>query len=236
MTWQTPDGERWLMDAEAHLVRETLAYMVDQISENIRFGDDECLWDFDVELFAQLTSTQQLVVLKGVAEHLLTETDQTLELTAINEAAVYTIFRTLAIQIEIEVDTERDKEAGDPWRCNWRSMTLDAYRECCADDDEEEMFADDEPERSLTTPQSEQSCNVEQWESLTESLADRILWDRDFEMAGNFLDTEPAKAAVLKQMMGIESDYYSSAAPDLRTEEVQDMLRSVRQLTHKKPR
>ena len=86
------------------------------------------------------------------------------------------------------------------------------------------------------TPQSEQSSNLSQWQSLTESLADRILWDRDFEMAGSFLDEEPAKAAVLKQMMGIETDYYSSIAPDPNPDEVQLILKSVRQLTHQKPR
>jgi hypothetical protein len=235
MTWQTSEGDRWLTGAEATLVRETLALMIDQISDNIEDGDEERLWDFGVELFDELTGTQQLVIAKTVAEHLLVKTTRTLELTSINEATVYAVFRTLTAQIEIEVDTENDKSESDPWRCYWRRLTLNAFKECFPHD-EADGFEGDDPEDPWMTPQSEASSNVPQWDSLTESLADRILWDRDFEMAGSFLDDDPAQAAVMKQMMGISADYYSDVAPDLKTDQVQAMLRDVRQLTHRKPR
>lgn len=234
MSWQTPDGDRHLTGHEATLVRQTLACVVDHISEDIRFAEPD-RWEFGVALFDELTPSQQVMLIKDIAEHLLTRTSKTLELTATNEAAVYVIFQTLAVQIEVEVDTEEDKPTDDSWRCYWRRLTLAAYRECFSDNDSD-SFAGDDPEDPWMTPQSEQSSNLSQWQSLTESLADRILWDRDFEMAGSFLDEEPAKAAVLKQMMGIETDYYSSIAPDPNPDEVQLILKSVRQLTHQKPR
>jgi hypothetical protein len=234
MSWQTPDGDRYLTGHEATLVRETLACVVDHISEDIRFAEPD-RWEFGVVLFDELTPSQQAMLIKDIAEHLLTRTNKTLELTATNEAAVYAIFQTLAVQIEVEVDTEDDKPANDSWRCFWRRLTLDAYRECFSDA-HSDSFDDDDPEDPWMTPQSEQSPNLSQWQSLTECLADRILWDRDFEMAGSFLDEEPAKAAVLKQMMGIETDYYSSIAPDATANKVDDLLREVRQITHQKPR
>lgn len=235
MTWQTSEGDRWLSGAEATLVRETLAFMVDHIGFNIDDGDEERLCYFEVELFDELTATQQLVIAKSVAEHLLTKTTKTLELTSINEAAVYAIFRTLATQIEIEVDTENDKREDDPWRCYWRRLTMNAFNECFPYD-ADDGYEGDGPDDPLVTPKSITSVNVPQWDSLTESLADRILWDRDFEMAGSFLDDDPAKAALMKQIMGISTDYYSDIAPDLKTDQVQTMLRDVRQLTHRKPR
>ncbi len=234
MSWQTPDGDRYLTGHEATLVRETLACVVDHISEDIRFGDGD-RWEFGVVLFDELTPSQQVIMVKAIAEHLLTKTNKTLELTATNEAAVYAIFQTLAVQIEVEVDTENDKPMNDSWRCFWRRLTLNAYRESFSEDDADD-FVDDDPEDPWMTPQSELSANLPQWQSLTESLADRILWDRDFEMAGRFLDEEPAKAALLKQMMGIETDYYASIAPDPKPGEVQNILKSIRQLTHQKPR
>lgn len=235
MTWQTSEGDRWLSGAEATLVRETLAFMIDQISGNIEFGDEERLWDLEVALFDELTGTQQLVIAKIVAEHLLTKTARTLELTSINEATVYAIFRTLAAQIEEEVDTENDESEIDYWRYYWRRLTLNAFKECFPYDDAD-GFEDDDPEDPWMNPQSITSRNIPQWDSLTESLADRILWDRDFEMAGSFLDDDPAKAALMKQMMGISADYYSDIAPDLKSDQVQAMLRDVRQLTYHKPR
>ena len=187
----------------------------------------------EVALFDELTQTQQLIVTKTVAEHLLTDTKQTLELTAINEATVYTVFRNLAVQIEVEIDTEVDME--EEWKFFWRRLTLRAYRECFFDEDAD-VFENDDPEEPWVTPQSEASRKLEQWDSLVESLADRILWDRDFKMAASFLDTEPAEASVLKQMLGIENDYYSSIAPDPTPDQVDGLLREVREITHRKPR
>ena len=143
------------------------------------------------------------------------------------------MFRNLAVQIEIEIDTEDDM---DPeWMFYWRRLTLNAFHECFPDDHLDAYEVDD-PEDSLITPKSETSQNLPQWESVVESLADRILWDRDFEMAGSFLDTEPAKASVLKEIMGIETDYYSSVAPDGTASKVDELLREVRHITHQKPR
>jgi hypothetical protein len=82
------------------------------------------------------------------------------------------------------------------------------------------------------TPTSVESVNVEQWRSLIENLADQILWDRDFEMAGMFVDSDPAIASTLKQSMGIEKDYYSNAAPDCTESEFQKVLHEVRRYTH----
>lgn len=234
MTWKTPDGNRQLGGAEAAVVRESLAFMVDQIGQSLDWSDDEQIWGTGVGLFDEITRTQQLVVTKSVAEHLLTETSDTLELTAIHEAVVGAIFRNLAVQIEIELDME-PAEKNIHWKFYWRRLTLAAYHECYSDE-EDDRFEDDDPEDPWVTPQSIESRNLPQWESLAESLADRILWDRDFEMAENFLDTDPAKAAVLKQMVGVDTDYYSSVAADPKPHEVEELLRQVRRITHQKPR
>ncbi|NND97233.1 MAG: hypothetical protein HKN47_07885 [Pirellulaceae bacterium] len=233
MTWQTSEGDRTLAGNEATVVRETLAYMIDLISDNITHSDEPPLWDFGVALFDEATPTQQLMIAKSVAEHLLTKTDETLELTAVNEAAVYAIFRTLARLIEIEVDIEIDRSDDDAWKCFWRRLALAAHQEYRSDAAFDHW---DGPSENSWTPQSAESRNLEQWESVTESLADRILWDRDFEMAGSVLDVEPAQAALLKQVMGIETNYYCDVAPDLKDDEIAAVLRSVRQLTHSKPR
>jgi len=223
---------------EAGLVRDVLAIMVDRISENVRYDDEDLLFEFDVESFNRLTSTEQVTVVERLARYLLYETSDTPELTAINEAAVYAIFKTLAVEIEIEIDVEDETQPavyGPEWKVYWRSRTLSAYHECFADGLDEEHWEAGEIESEWAVPRSAASQNLDQWVSMTEDLADRILWDRDFEMAESFLDLAPEKAAALKHAMGIESDYYISVADDLTPSDIQVALHRIRQITHQKP-
>lgn len=239
MTWRTSEGSRVLLGNEGELVRDVLAIMVDRVSDNVRYDEEETLFEFHVELFDSLTPTEQVAVIHQVARHLLVETPDTLELTSLNESAVYAIFRTLAVEIEIEIDTENEPQLEDEdpdWLIYWRSRTLKAFRECFADELDDEDCASDDPESPWRVPQTAHSRNLEQWDLMTESLADRILWDRDFEMASSFLDAPPEKAALMKQMLGIETEYYSDAARDIRPGSVDRTLNEVRKITHQKPR
>ena len=93
MTWHTPAGERHLTSREGHSFWEALASTVDQIADNVRHGDRERLWEFDVALFDDATPTQQVGVIDEVARHLLLPTPEPLDLSAVNEAAVYAVFR-----------------------------------------------------------------------------------------------------------------------------------------------
>jgi hypothetical protein len=67
-------------------------------------------------------------------------------------------------------------------------------------------------------------------------LADRILWDRDFEMAASFLDAPPEKSAAMKQMLGISTEYFSDVPNDVQPKDVAQMLSEIRKITHQKPR
>lgn len=244
MTWQTPGGNRAFGGSEAELVRDVLAAIVDRISGNLRYGAEEPVFQFYVALFDSLTPTEQVSVVKEVAEHLLSETATTLELTAINESAVYLIFQTLAAEILVEIDTEDQPlpDGCDPeWKVYWRTRTLAAYRECFADDLDDDTFSeeagsDEDSESSWLIPHSPFCRNVKQWEFITESLADRILWDRDFEMAGYFLDAAPEQSIAMKQLLGIEPEYYSEVPVDVQPQKIQQALTDLRKITHRKPR
>lgn len=248
MTWRTPDGNRWLEDAEAIVVREAVVALVQRIKDNIDRTENEATWRFEIDLFDSLTPTQQLALTKTIAEHLLTETPTLLELNATHEAGVFAIYRTLALELEAEIHSEFaghdfaghnfasefESEPSDsqPGRiAHWRKLALAAYDECYPEDADEEY--DTGFDCVWMTPQSVWSTSVLQWEVVAEGLADRILWDRDFEMASEFLDLDPTKAAVVKRAMGISSDYFVGVAPDVKLEEVPRVLRSIGRLTEK---
>lgn len=83
---------------------------------------------------------------------------------------------------------------------------------------------------------SVEETDLSEWSGVIESLADRILWDRDFEMAESFLDAAPAVASVQKSMLGIDQDYFAAAATDPGPAHVESTLDRIRQITHRKPR
>ncbi|EMI19905.1 hypothetical protein RMSM_03153 [Rhodopirellula maiorica SM1] len=261
MTWRTSEGDRILEGAEAELVRESLGCMIDRLQSRVSDPanlEGDWRWDFDVPLFDQLTTSEQLAVLHEIAEYLLTPTAKTLAPSAVNDAGVYAIFQTARQFIEDEIDQQRQglgegELDPDDWYSelepSMRVLTLRAYDECFRDDDfgNEGDFGDVDSFRDedLVDAGLGFSCgdmpaadgqDMTQWCELIESLADQILSDRDFEMADEMLDLDPALANAMKQSLGIRADYYSDVAADLRAEQIEETLTAIRKITHPKPR
>jgi hypothetical protein len=196
--WHTPSGDRALAGAEALLVKAAITGVAEQIMEESSGYFDQ--WEYGVYRFDELTLSQRLQLLEQVAAHLLTATRETLELTAVCEAAVAAIFAHVLVEVDWEIDND------DRPTTRWRSLILAAYAECFGDDAEDDFQV---PEAT--------SIERSDWELLVECLADNILWDRDFEME-EFLDASPEMSAMLKEHMGIDEDYYSAPAPDTSSE------------------
>ena len=231
MTWHTPSGDRYLTGEEAELVRDSIATMVEELASCRE--TEEPPWEYGVTLFDELTWQQQLAVLELLATNLLQQTDATLELSGINEAAVAAVYQNIVQQIELEI--ELDPVSPESFRCRWRQAALDAYREhqddaACG----EEILGDHES--SLDTGLDSECIEVDRWRWLVESLTDRVLWDRDFEMVEEMIDAPPERAAAMKAALGINASYYTAIAPDPTDRQVDALFHSLEQLTRAKPR
>jgi hypothetical protein len=77
---------------------------------------------------------------------------------------------------------------------------------------------------------------MDSWELQIELLADRILWDRDYELADTLMDVDPDAATEQKQFLGISDDYFSAIAPDISDQEFAAVLQSLREMVRPKPR
>ncbi|WP_182870290.1 hypothetical protein [Stieleria mannarensis] len=232
MTWHTPSGDRYLVGEEAELVRDSLAIMVQELA-SCRETEEEP-WSYGVTLFDELTWQQQLAVLGLLATNLLQETEQTLELSGVNEAAVAAVYENVAQQIELEIELQPVSPA--EFRYRWRQAALDAYRENEEDDVvQQESSAQDEDEASVFDIDVE-SVEVDRWRWLVELLADRVLWDRDFEMVNEMIDAPPEHAAAMRAALGITPGYYTAIAPDPTDRQVDSLFKSLEQLTRAKPR
>ncbi|PAY20857.1 hypothetical protein CKO51_03690 [Rhodopirellula sp. SM50] len=232
MTWHTPFGDRYLVGEEAELVRDSLATMVQELA-SCRETEEEP-WEYGVTLFDELTWQQQLAVLDLLATNLLQETDQTLELSGINEAAVAAVYQNIIQQIELEI--ELHPVSPEEFRCRWRQAALDAFLE---NEDDDVLLREErlqEADQKSVFDLEVDSLEVDRWSWLVEVLADRVLWDRDFEMVNVMIDAPPERAAAMRAALGIHSGYYTAIAPDPTDRQVDSLFESLEQLTRAKPR
>jgi hypothetical protein len=218
--WHTSTGDRTLLGSEAALLKAGITGVVELIKEESAGYADQ--WEFGIDLFDGLHWSQRLVLLEQVAKYLLTDTPATLDLNAANESAIGAIFQHLCEQIDWEIDCEFEPDIGENQKFHWRKLILMACEERFGKESEDDEF-------ELPTWNCRQSS---EWHSWIESLADEILWDRDYEMDADFLDTPPEKAAFLKSVMGVDDDYFSTAAPDVHDDiEIAIVLRRIDELT-----
>lgn len=221
--WETSQGIRTLDGAEAYLVRELVHYLHDQILVAIEIGEPHFS---DVSVFDSLQPTQQLAMLHTVAEGLLDSSKAPPKLTATCEGTIYAIFRELETLIEAEVGFEQQLTQSSH---RLRSLARDAWIGGCQESSEDNLLGNAEltghniPDLDCT--------DMEQWADFVESIADHILWDRDFKFEKLVGDASPDQAELIKQQLGINDDYYSTVASDIREIDVERISAKIRLLT-----
>ncbi len=221
--WETSQGIRTLGGAEAYLVRELVHYLHDQILVGIEIGEPHFS---NVSVFDSLQPTQQLAMLHTVAKGLLDSSTAPPKLTATCEATIYAIFRELEALIEAEVDFEAQFAQPDH---RLRSLARNAWIGGCQQSTVDNVL--DGAELSGNIIPDIGCTDMEQWADLVESIADHILWDRDFEFEKLVGDASPDQAEVIKQQLGINDDYFSTVASDIREIDVERISAQIRLLT-----
>ena len=227
--WHTSRGDRILHGDEATLVREAIDTMVDVLSLHV---DDELaggiVCETGVHVFDQFTPAQRIALLHEVAKYLLTDAGETLRLSAALEATVAAVFVDIRDHVAIEVDFPQATDH-PRWieRPGWRHLVASAFHVVT------ELEGDFKTREELPL---EASGDIKQWELVIDYLADSILWDRDFEISGDFLDEDPEVSRERRQLLGIEDDYFTQIAPDPRPSEVAGLVSATREIVRRKPR
>jgi hypothetical protein len=209
MTWRTSCGTRVLDPKEATLFCEALGVMLELYRQSPREGLNYG-YPLTEGPFERLTSAQKLTVLEEVAEALLTETPVP-PLRAVTEQAIYYVFCYIHLQFDCLLQGE----------FVWGQMVLDALgrtglprpaersrsssNESDGDDDDDDFEEEEEDEEEYRDPFI--GClDREKWEDAIEELADRILWDRDFELEDRVGGPIPS---LIMESMNIHEDYFS---------------------------
>lgn len=214
LMWNTSDGHRILKGAEAALFKAGVLALVECVKEEDEFTGD----GYVIAVFDALTWSQRLAVLECVATHLLTGGTDPPKLSAVNESAIAMVYEHISHQIDDEIDRATYV---------WRTLVLNAAHDCFWQPEDETDT--NETHEFEYIPNSPESTRIDLWHPLVQSLADQILWDRDFEMMETFVDEPPEKATMMRQIMGIDEDYFATAAEDLNSKE--DVEASLNRLT-----
>jgi hypothetical protein len=233
--WSTPEGDRVVQGYEASLIRETVGMMIDELdilADQTSFPPLE----FGIPVWDGLTWQQKLATLDLVLRHLLQPSLPPLPLISIYEAAVGAIYEKVKCEIEVELDfarTETESEFHDEDN-SWRAMVLAAFNQPRYADDGS-MSSDFVDDLDLEFyPADANEIRKDRWFNVVESLADRLLWDRDYEMEDVFADIEPDQAAAMKSYMGVSEGYYQHIAPDLRDDQVASVFERIKAITHRR--
>ncbi|MGO9108542.1 MAG: hypothetical protein ACLP9L_04850 [Thermoguttaceae bacterium] len=203
--WSTPDGERILQGAEAKLFREALAMIVDMVCD-----DAEGCLQFSAPPFDKLQPNQKLAVLAEVGSALLQENQPIRRLTAVREAAVGAVYEAIMLIVEMEINQPAEERTSP----TWRELVLTACQEQGIDE--------------LLDPASEE---IDEWGMLISCLTDAVLWDEDWRDSESLMDVDPKAGRAVKEMLGIDEDYYVAVPPDPTDEEMKAVWTTLRGLT-----
>jgi len=227
--WHTSRGDRTLKGDEAELVSRAIEEMVAALLMHVDDDFEDAATDCvsGIAVYDACTPSQRIGLLHDVAKHLLTETVESLPLSALTDATVAAIFIEIRDQIAIEIGLgEGLTEEGRP---SWRTMVLAAHRAVFPSRaDRDDVAGNDEIVAS--------SRDLRDWEVMVEDLADSILWDRDFEMAEVFLDIDPGVSRHRRRLLGIDDNYFTMVAPDPRPQEAFQLAARTRDIVRAKPR
>jgi hypothetical protein len=211
--WHTPLGERVLTRSEWELFRWGLRALWDQVE---RARHEPMLCCTGVTVFDRLQPESKLAMLALVGKALGDEDEPSPPLTSLTEGTFAAIYATILAEIEIEIDVRQEGPQPGVEEFSMRPFVLAAIRETNPEwENPHREPQSEDPEfepPSLPQPECE---DVDAWDDLLNELMDRVLWgDRDFEAEADFLDSDPRESQLMKQLMGIDRDYFSAIAPE----------------------
>ena len=199
--WRTSSGIRTLTGAEALLFASSLLDLIENAKDANDCGED---YQLGISPYDNLTYGQRVSVLTTIGNCLLSEEVPPVELTAVLEGTIATIFQHLKNCIQFEID---ESEIGT----TWRELVVTVRKE---------MEGEEIPDPTC--------IDFEEWDIEVECIADCILWDADYSDDKLYMDGEPEKAQYLMQMARISDNYFMAIADDLRDDKIEDKVKELR--------
>jgi hypothetical protein len=236
--WRTPCGDRVLAGKERALFVHGAARLLDRLplldERDDRNPDHVRPILTGVACFDRLEVQAQVSLIRDIVQALTDARLPAPVLTSANEAAVYAVFRFIRDRVEAEVVADAIEVAtlnpsrcqpgalprGDRW--HWRRLVVEAHREIA----ERNGHGDKDDGEGNRLAGEDVDC----WWTRLEVLADRILWDRDWELEELIVDETPDCVRRLKDELDITDDYFVSLPTLLKGAQVEEAVGYVRRI------
>ena len=206
MTWNTNLGKRVLEGAEAKFYLHILQAAVEFSQEAVEFDEVEVITGD--RIFDSASFEQRVVLWHLCLEALLKPEVPVPPLTNVLEAAAYFPFAWLTQRVEDEIAfADCAEKDNDPFY--WRRLiweTLNALGMLKV------LEAEFEGEEDILPIEVDCEDSLE-WENCIDELADRIFWDRDWQVTYNHPQLLDGIEEEFANQTGISEDYVQNRLP-----------------------
>jgi len=220
MTWNTNFGKRVLKGAEAKFYLHILQAAVEFSQEAVEFDEVEVITGD--RIFDSASFEQRVVLWHRCLEALLKPEVPVPALTNVLEAAAYFPFAWLTQRVEDEIAfADCIKQDDDPFY--WRRLiweTLNALGMLKV------LEAECEGEEGILPIEVECEDSLE-WENCIDELADRIFWDRDWQVTYNHPQLLDGIEEEFANQTGISKDYVQNRLPKVTQAEADAALPKI---------
>lgn len=220
MTWNTNFGKRVLEGAEAKFYLHILQSAVEFSHEAVEFDDVEVITGD--RIFDSASFEQRVVLWHRCLEALLKPEVPVPPLTNVLEAAAYFPFAWLTQWVEDEIAfADYVEKDGDPFY--WRRLiweTLNALGIL------QVLEAEFEGEEDILPIEVDCEDSLE-WENCIDELADRIFWDRDWQVTYNHPQLLDGIEEEFANQTGISEDYVQNRLPKVTQAEADAALQKI---------
>jgi hypothetical protein len=222
MVWRTSLGIRSLQGTEAELYLTTMQDAVEYIEV---MGDDLDVKTGD-RIFDSATFHQKVVILYHCLSALLKPEVEAPELTNVLEAGAYFPFAYLKMRLEEEIAEEDEWSEEEDLKYAYRRSLWNAFEEFVRP--RWESAVEEYGEREEEADFSDRSTDLDLWEEIIEDLADRIFWDRDWQVSSISPQLLDGIEEEFSQLTGLDEDYITNRLPSVTEEEVAIALSKIR--------
>lgn len=186
--WHTADGLRVLTSQEWKVFALGLDMLWSLLDADLENGTESRFTD--VEIFESLSHPQKLLILSQVAEALRERNVPAPPDHPYYDAAVQAVIQIMQGMLHDEMEFG---ESDDNQQALWQVF--------------------DWTEMKSWEPKSIKKMKRKDWDSLVRMFEESIV-DGDHELAALVMDQSPEEAAAFKQIMGIDSDYFTAIPPE----------------------
>lgn len=220
--WHVPGGARAFTGPASLMFAYGLSGLIELSNYCYEENDED--FQFGYQVFAELTLEQKVWTLHQITFGLLDEKTPIVPLTAFNEAAIASIFLELERMVDMEIDNARETDPSNTEKWQWCHAARKAILAV-----HEETGGNTPESLDGLEPLTEDCEEIVRWRNALDPMYDLVLWDGDYRDY-SFLDSRPEINAGMKQIFGIDNEYYSSIPDDPKPARAKKLLKEADQL------